>query len=144
MFDLFRRKKKEEEKSEEIKEETAEEPMLLDEGEVTEKKHPNKKSPDELESKEENKKIIEVMKRVQDPELGLDIWTLGLIYDIDINTKNVGIKMTFTTPMCPYGPIIVENLKSGLQSIGIADPEIEIVFEPLWEPSEEVREALGV
>lgn len=144
MFDIFRRKKKEEEKPEEIKEEAAEEPMLLDEGKVTEEKNPNKKSPDELEGKEENKRIIEVMKKVQDPELGLDIWTLGLVYDINAEGNNAGIKMTFTTPMCPYGPMIVAELKSGLKGIGIENPKIEIVFEPLWQPSEEVRNALGV
>lgn len=88
--------------------------------------------------------IIEVMKTCNDPELNLDIWTLGLIYNIDINNELVKIKMTFTSPMCPYGPMIVEELKEKLEKASIKNPEVEIVFNPPWQPSQELRDMLGV
>ncbi len=103
-----------------------------------------KKNLEELEE-EADKKIIETMKNVQDPELGVDIWSLGLIYDIHEN-NNLDIVMTFTSPMCPYGPQIVSELKSGLKEKGYKEDSINInvVFNPLWEPSEELKEALGM
>lgn len=103
-----------------------------------------KKNLEELEE-EADKKIIDTMKNVQDPELGVDIWSLGLIYDIKKNGK-LDIVMTFTSPMCPYGPQIVSELKSGLKEKGYKEDSINIniVFNPLWEPSEELKEALGM
>jgi len=102
-----------------------------------------KKTMEEIE-KETDKKIIEVIKNVQDPELGVDIWSLGLVYDINENGR-LDITMTFTSPMCPYGPQIVSELKSGLKEKGYkeANINIDVVFNPLWEPSEELKEALG-
>ncbi len=103
-----------------------------------------KKNLDEIEM-ETDKKIINVIKNVQDPELGVDIWSLGLIYNIKQNGK-LDIVMTFTSPMCPYGPQIVSELKSGLKEEGYKEENlnINIVFNPLWEPSEELKEALGM
>jgi len=103
-----------------------------------------KKTIEELEE-EVDKKIIEVMKNIQDPELGVDIWSLGLIYDVHKN-NNLNIVMTFTSPMCPYGPQIVSELKSGLKEKGYEEEKIniDVVFNPLWEPSEELKEALGL
>lgn len=88
--------------------------------------------------------VIEILKTCNDPELNLDIWTLGLVYNIDINNDLVKIKMTFTSPMCPYGPMMVEELKEKLEKASIKNPEIEIVFSPPWQPSQELREMLGV
>ena len=103
-----------------------------------------KKSIEKIEE-ETDKKIIDVIKNVQDPELGVDIWSLGLIYNIEQNGK-LDIVMTFTSPMCPYGPQIVSELKSGLKSKGYKEENlnINVVFNPLWEPSEELKEALGM
>jgi len=90
--------------------------------------------------------IINVLKKVNDPELMIDIWTLGLIYDIDIQDSNINIKMTFTTPMCPYGPFLVDEIKKKIKVEIKAAKEIKIdvVFEPLWQPSEEVKNLLGI
>ncbi|MEK9152340.1 MAG: metal-sulfur cluster assembly factor [Patescibacteria group bacterium] len=90
--------------------------------------------------------IIEVLKNFIDPELGLDVYTLGLIYGIDFDEKKqaLTIKMTFTTPMCPYGPQMLGELKSRFRALGLEKPEIEVVFDPPWEPSQTVREMLGV
>ncbi len=90
--------------------------------------------------------IIEILKNFQDPELGLDIYTLGLIYEIDFDEKKQELKlqMTFTSPMCPFGAQMVGQLKEKFKAIGIDKTEIEIVFNPPWAPSAEVREMLGV
>ena len=93
-----------------------------------------------------NKKdVIKVMKEVKDPELNIDIWTLGLIYNIDLKEKSkIDIKMTFTSPFCPFGPQIVMGVKDGLQKVGFKEPNVEVVFDPPWKPSEEVKEMLGM
>lgn len=89
--------------------------------------------------------VIEILKKVNDPELDIDVWTLGLIYNIDINENNVNILMTFTTPMCPYGPWLVEDIKKKLLEIKeINSVNIEITFNPPWQPNEELRAMLGV
>jgi metal-sulfur cluster biosynthetic enzyme len=87
---------------------------------------------------------IEVLKKIEDPELKLDLYTLGLIYEIDIKeNNNVDIKMTFTSPMCPFGPILLEQVQAGLKGVGF-EPNVEIVFEPPWQPSEDVKMMLGL
>ena len=88
---------------------------------------------------------INVAKTVQDPEVNVDIWTMGLIYNIDFKKPSkIDIKMTFTSPMCPYGQILVDELKQKLEKKGFKTVNIEIVFEPVWEPSKELRMLLGV
>jgi len=101
-----------------------------------------KKSMDDLESKEENKVVIEVLKQCLDPELGIDIWSLGLIYDI-IHKDGLHIVMTFTTPMCPFGPQIIEQIETKLKEKKI-EVKINLVFNPLWKPTDEIKEMLGM
>jgi metal-sulfur cluster biosynthetic enzyme len=101
------------------------------------------KSMDELKAIEPNKEIIEQISKVKDPELDLDIWNLGLIYNIESKDKDVKITMTFTSPLCPFGPQIVQNIKDNLESIDFKNVEVDVVIEPRWEPSEEVRSMLG-
>ena len=105
---------------------------------------PNFKKPlKEIEDRIKDKNVIATLKSVMDPELGIDIWTLELIYDIDIEEKDISIKMTFTTPFCPYGPQLVSEIKNSLIGIGY-NPLVEIVFSPPWQPSDEVKEVLGM
>mgnify|MGYP001608294357 CR=1 FL=1 len=114
------------------------------ESEGIEEKGFHKKTIQELEGKKENLPIIEVLKKIKDPELNLDIWTLELIYDIKRKeNKNVEIEMTFTSPMCPYGPQLLAEVKENLKKIGF-DSQIELTFNPLWQPSESVKEMLGI
>jgi metal-sulfur cluster biosynthetic enzyme len=89
--------------------------------------------------------IEEVLKNTLDPELGVDLWTLGLIYEVAFSEKQqkLAIKMTFTTPLCPYGPQMLGELKSKFRALGLDDVKIEVVFDPPWEPSAEVRAMLG-
>ncbi len=88
--------------------------------------------------------VIEALKKVADPELMIDVWTLGLIYNIEIIKDAVKIKMTFTSPMCPYGPMLVEELKQKVSETGIKRTDVEVVYDPPWQPSEEVKEMLGM
>ncbi len=92
----------------------------------------------------DKEKVIEALKQVNDPEIDLNVWFLGLIYDIDIDGNNVKIKMTFTTPYCPYGPALVADVEKKVKEAGAEKVEVEVVLEPKWEPNEEVKMALGV
>lgn len=89
-------------------------------------------------------KVIDALKQCNDPELEMNVWFLGLIYNIDIDGDNVKITMTFTTPFCPYGPALLELIKSKVKEAGAKDVEINLVFEPKWEPNEDVKLALGI
>lgn len=88
--------------------------------------------------------VIEVLKTVNDPEIGVDVWTLELIYNINIKDDKINIKMTFTSPLCPYGPMILEEIKQKLNNLKPKEVNIEVVFSPPWQPSEELRATLGV
>ncbi len=92
------------------------------------------------------KEIEEVLKNTYDPELGIDLHTLVLIYDVDFDEKaqKLYVKMTFTTPLCPYGPQMLGELKGKFRALGLDDVKIDVVFDPPWEPSAEVRAMLGV
>ena len=84
-------------------------------------------------------KIIEKLKTVYDPEFPLvDMYTLGLIYDIDLNGKNkvCNITMTFTTPTCPMADMIMELVKNAALDV-ISNWEVNIIisFEPMRNPS---------
>ncbi len=85
--------------------------------------------------KELMNKIISVLETIADPEIGIDVYNLGMIYGIEIiDEKHVKIKMTLTTPFCPLANIlpmlVVEELK---RKLGI-EADIEIVMEPPWSP----------
>ncbi|PIN73106.1 aromatic ring hydroxylase [Candidatus Woesearchaeota archaeon CG10_big_fil_rev_8_21_14_0_10_45_16] len=88
--------------------------------------------------------LIDVFKKVEDPELHIDVWTLGLIYKYDVIDNIVSITMTFTSPFCPYGPQLMEDLEEKLKEKGAVDVKIEITFDPPWQPSEELREMMGL
>ena len=88
--------------------------------------------------------VIEILKGIKDPELNIDIWTLGLIYEIVVKGDAVDIKMTFTSPTCPYGPQIVDAVKVCLEKKGFKEQNIEVVFDPVWKPSDDLRDMLGI
>lgn len=88
---------------------------------------------------------IEALKQVEDPELMLDVWTLGLIYKVEIKeNNNLFIQMTFTSPACPYAPQLVEQIKIKIQEKGFKEPEMDFTFDPPWEPSDDVKMLLGL
>ena len=88
--------------------------------------------------------IEDVFKKYVDPELGIDVWTLGLIYTIDVQDDTVKVLLTFTSPLCPYGPQMVGELKEMILNKQVKEVEIEITFEPPWKPSEELKEMMGM
>ncbi len=88
--------------------------------------------------------IEDVFKKYVDPELGIDIWTLGLVYNVEINEDKVKVLLTFTSPFCPYGPQMVDELKEMIINKRAKEVEIEVTFDPPWQPSEELKEMLGM
>lgn len=89
--------------------------------------------------------VIEALKSVEDPELFLDIWFLGLIYSVVIEEGKAEIEMTFTTPLCPAGPQLVEEVRTKVLAVdGIQDVAVSVVFQPPWKPSDEVKAMLGM
>ena len=93
-------------------------------------------------------RIVDVLKTVYDPEIPVNIWDLGMIYNIDVlDDGNVNVDMTFTSPSCPAADFILEDVRSKIESVsGIKAANIELVFEPVWDQSmmsEEARVELG-
>lgn len=92
-------------------------------------------------------KIMDVLSNVYDPEIPIDIVNLGLIYDVDINGGIVDIKMTMTAPGCPASAQITSEAKCLIEEIeGVTEANIEIVWDPPWDPgrmSEEAKQSLG-
>lgn len=93
-------------------------------------------------------KVITMLRTVYDPEIPVDIYSLGLIYKIDIDDEgNLAIDMTLTAPNCPAADFLVEDARIKLESIeGIKNVDIRIVFEPEWNKdmmSEEAKLDLG-
>lgn len=101
------------------------------------------------------KEVIEKLKEVKDPEIGIDIYTLGLIYKITIDKDGVEVLMTLTTPLCPFANELVTEVEKKLLELYKQDlprrneadggyARVEITFDPPWEPSEQLRTILGV
>lgn len=97
--------------------------------------------------------VITALKNVRDPEVGMDIWTMGLVYNIEIKeegAKNkeqseVKIRMTYTTPFCPWGPQLNEEVTTTLkESLGIKKVDIEITFDPPYTMPEDLRAMMGI
>ncbi len=98
--------------------------------------------------KELENSIIATLSEIYDPEIPVDIYALGLIYDIKISKKNIVIIMTLTSPNCPVAESLPEEIRSKVQKI-TKDyvVEVKIVFEPTWTKdmmSEEAKLELGM
>jgi metal-sulfur cluster biosynthetic enzyme len=91
--------------------------------------------------------VQEVLRDVIDPELGLDFVELGLIYDIEVEGGNVKITFSLTTPACPIGPQVSEQIEEYvLELAGVEQVEPVMTFSPPWTPermSEDAKFALG-
>jgi len=92
--------------------------------------------------------IVTVLKDCYDPEIPINIWDLGLVYDISIENENVGVKMTLTAPGCMMGGMIAEEVKAKLKALsGVKDAKVELVWDPPWTPdkmSEEAKVQMGI
>jgi len=75
------------------------------------------------------------LRKVKDPELGLNIVDLGLVYDISVDENNIHVDMTLTSPGCPAGPQIMTDAERVLQALpGVGDVELNLVWSPYWTP----------
>ncbi len=91
--------------------------------------------------------VMNALSNVIDPELGLDFVELGLIYAVEVNEGDVHVTFTLTSPGCPIGPQVTEQIDEFVNELdGVRSIESEMVFTPPWSPekmSEDARFALG-
>ena len=93
--------------------------------------------------------VISARKEVYDPEIPVNIYDLGLVYELTISkSREVSILMTFTAPNCPMADQVLQEVKEGVESVpGVTKCDIELTFEPQWDRSmlsEEARVELGL
>ena len=91
--------------------------------------------------------VRKALRQVKDPEIGLNIIDLGLVYDVEVEDGEVHIKMTLTSPGCPVGPQIMGDADQAARMLdGVTGVEVELVWEPFWTPERidpKVRAFLG-
>lgn len=94
------------------------------------------------------KDVRNALKTVKDPELGLDLVVLGLVYDIQVQEKDVKAVISLTSPLCPVAGQIVEDAKNAILSMEEVDTaDVELTFDPPWTPeriSPLIRSSLGL
>ncbi len=100
-------------------------------------------------SEDMKESILGALENVIDPELGIDIVNLGLVYDVDLNDEGLAtITMTLTSMGCPLGPVIVDQVKTALSELPeVKDVEVNIVWQPAWSKdmmSRYAKMALGI
>jgi len=93
------------------------------------------------------KQVKDALKKCMDPELGVSIVDLGLVYGIQIKGSTVKVRMTVTTPMCPMASMLVENARDAVSKVkGVKKADVVLVFDPPWTParmSATAKKALG-
>lgn len=91
--------------------------------------------------------VLEVLRQVEDPELGMDIVDLGLLYEVEVEGPNVKIIYSLTSMGCPAGPLIAGDIDRAAREVeGVEDVELELTFDPPWTPdkmSEDAKFILG-
>ena len=88
--------------------------------------------------------IIMALRQVYDPEIPVNVYDLGLIYEIKVNDEHeVYIQMTLTAPNCPMADYVMEQVKTAVEDVpGVVSVNIDLVFEPVWDKSRMSEEAL--
>ena len=91
--------------------------------------------------------VLEALRQVEDPELGMDIVDLGLLYDVDVEGPKVKITYSLTSMGCPAGPLIAQDIDRTAREVpGVEDVDLELVFDPPWTPdrmSDDAKFILG-
>jgi len=92
--------------------------------------------------------VIEALREVEDPELGMDIVELGLLGDVEIEGSKVHVTYTLTSMACPVGPMIAEDIDRVVRQVpGVEDVDAELTFDPPWTPermSDDAKFILGI
>jgi metal-sulfur cluster biosynthetic enzyme len=91
--------------------------------------------------------VVEVLRQVEDPELGMDVVELGLVYDVEVDGGTVTVTHTLTSMGCPVGPMIQQNLDEVVRAMPeVEDVKVELTWDPPWTPekmSEDAKFILG-
>jgi metal-sulfur cluster biosynthetic enzyme len=91
--------------------------------------------------------VIEALRQVEDPELGMDIVDLGLLYDVEVEGRRVKVTHSLTSMGCPVGPLIQEDINRVTRELpGVEDVDVELTWEPPWTPdkmSDDAKFILG-
>jgi metal-sulfur cluster biosynthetic enzyme len=91
--------------------------------------------------------VIEALREVEDPELGMDIVELGLMYDVEVDGPRVKVLHSLTSMGCPAGPMIQEGIHDAAAAVpGVEDVEVELTWDPPWTPdrmSDDAKFILG-
>lgn len=98
---------------------------------------------------QQDPELLRALRVVIDPELGIDVVSLGLVYEARREGDRAHVVMTMTTPACPLGEVILEDARQAIEAMvpGVRHAELELVFEPPWSRelmSPEARAQLGV
>lgn len=99
-----------------------------------------------METKPSKEQVYERLSTVMDPELKIDIVSLGLIYEVNVSKEKIGVVMTLTTPGCPLAPVIDKMIKQALEPLE-KKVELELVWDPPWTKdlmTEEAKLKLGI
>ncbi|NTV44486.1 MAG: DUF59 domain-containing protein [Candidatus Yonathbacteria bacterium] len=94
--------------------------------------------------------IFETLKTIKDPELDIDIVTLGLIRSVTLDDeKKTGVSgaeviMTLTSPLCPFAGTLIESVEDAVSALGLEEVRVELSFTPPWEVPEDLRTVLGL
>jgi metal-sulfur cluster biosynthetic enzyme len=91
--------------------------------------------------------VMEVLRQVEDPELGMDIVDLGLVYEVEMEDSTAKVTYSLTSMGCPAGPLIAQDIDSAIRQVeGIEGVELELTFDPPWTPdrmSDDAKFILG-
>jgi metal-sulfur cluster biosynthetic enzyme len=91
--------------------------------------------------------VLEMLRQVEDPELGMDIVDLGLLYEVEVESSRAKVTYSLTSMGCPAGPLIAQDIDSAVRQVeGIEDVELELTFDPPWTPdkmSDDAKFILG-
>jgi metal-sulfur cluster biosynthetic enzyme len=91
--------------------------------------------------------VMEVLRQVEDPELGMDIVDLGLLYEVEVADTTAKVTYSLTSMGCPAGPLIAQDIDAAVRQVdGIQEVELELTFDPPWTPermSDDAKFILG-
>jgi len=91
--------------------------------------------------------VMQVLRQVEDPELGMDVVDLGLVYEVEVEESKAKVTYSLTSMGCPAGPLIAQDIDGAVRQVeGIQDVELELTFDPPWTPdrmSDDAKFILG-